>query len=204
MALWLKSVLLTCLYCKKHQDDCDVWWLRSSALRRCRGNCGTRNIGLKSFGTFEKQSLDSNEDWIEFSSLKKTNTGCYDQRCSFQLIFEFRPAQRKKFFVTPSRPLPVKHVRFVDHSRGLGKVWRQRVSELNESLTGVTEVACAYGQVETLTTGNPQLKFKEPESNKSNNIVLLMENTNKISLRIDKRWIQRVDCRELSQRWRCN
>ena len=203
MALWLKSVLLTCFHCKKHQEDCDVWWLKA---RRCEDVEGivAPAIGLKSFGTFEKQALDSNEDWIEFSSLKKTNTGCYDQRCSFQLIFEFRPAQRKKFFITPSRPLSVKHVRFVDHSRGLGKVWRQRVSQLNESLTGVTEVACAYGQVETLTTGNPQLKFKEPESNKSNNIVLLMENTNKISLRIVKRWIQCVDCRELSQRWRCN
>ena len=188
MALWLKSVLLTCFYCKKTQENCEVWWLRSSTLWRYRGNCGT----------FEKKALDSNEDWIEFSSLKKTNTGCYDQRCSFQLIFEFRPAQRKEFFITPSRPLPVKHVRFVDHSRGLGKVWRQRVSQLNESLTGVAEVACAYGQVETLTTGNPELKFKEPERNKSNNIVLLMENTDKISLRRDKRWIQCVDGRELS------
>ena len=39
----------------KNQEDCEVWRLRTPALRRYKGNYGTRNR-LKSFGTFEKQA----------------------------------------------------------------------------------------------------------------------------------------------------
>lgn len=96
--------------------------------------------------------------------LKKTNLWCDYQRSSFQLVFEFCPGQRKEFFIAPSRPLPVKNVGFVDDSGGLGKVWRQRVRKFDESLAAVPEVTCAYGQVETLTTGSSQLKLQEPKN----------------------------------------
>ena len=41
--LFWKADLLTCFWCKKNQEDCEVWRLRTSALRRYKGNCGTRN-----------------------------------------------------------------------------------------------------------------------------------------------------------------
>ena len=41
--LFWKADLWTCFYCKKNQEDCEVWWLRISALRIYKGSCGTRN-----------------------------------------------------------------------------------------------------------------------------------------------------------------
>ena len=38
--LFWKADLLTCFYCKKNQEDDEVWWLRTSALRRYKKNCG--------------------------------------------------------------------------------------------------------------------------------------------------------------------
>lgn len=35
--LWAAD-LLTCFYCKKNQEDCMLWWLRTSALQRHKGN----------------------------------------------------------------------------------------------------------------------------------------------------------------------
>ena len=40
--LFWKANLLTCFVCKKNQEECEVWRLRNSALRRYRGNCVTR------------------------------------------------------------------------------------------------------------------------------------------------------------------
>ena len=39
----LSAYLLRFFWCKKNQEDCEVWWLRNSALRRYKGNKGTRN-----------------------------------------------------------------------------------------------------------------------------------------------------------------
>ena len=39
--LW-KADLLTCFQCEKNQEDCEVWWLRTSASWRYKENCGTR------------------------------------------------------------------------------------------------------------------------------------------------------------------
>ena len=41
--LFSKSDSLTCFQWKKTQEDCEVWWVRTVALRRWRRNCGTRN-----------------------------------------------------------------------------------------------------------------------------------------------------------------
>ena len=38
-----KANPLTCFWCKKNKEDCEVWWLRTPPLRRYKGNCGTRN-----------------------------------------------------------------------------------------------------------------------------------------------------------------
>ena len=38
--LFSKANLLTCFQCKKNKEDCEVWWLRTSALQRYKGNCG--------------------------------------------------------------------------------------------------------------------------------------------------------------------
>ena len=43
ICLFWKADLLTCFLCKKNQEDCEVWWLRTSDLQRYKGNCGTRN-----------------------------------------------------------------------------------------------------------------------------------------------------------------
>ena len=41
--LFGKADLPTCFKCQKNQQDCEVSWLRTSASRAYRGNCGTRN-----------------------------------------------------------------------------------------------------------------------------------------------------------------
>ena len=41
--LFWKADLLTCFNCKKNQEDCEFWWLRTLALQRYKGNCDTRN-----------------------------------------------------------------------------------------------------------------------------------------------------------------
>jgi len=41
--LFWKADLFTCFYCKKNQEDWEVWRLRTSALRRYKGNYGTQN-----------------------------------------------------------------------------------------------------------------------------------------------------------------
>ena len=56
--LFCKADLLVCFWCKKNLEDCEVGWLRTSALWRCKGNSGTLK-GPKSFGTFEKQACIS-------------------------------------------------------------------------------------------------------------------------------------------------
>ena len=43
ICVFWKAALLTCFECKKNQEDCEIWWLRNTALLRCNGNCGTRN-----------------------------------------------------------------------------------------------------------------------------------------------------------------
>ena len=49
--LFWKADLLTCFYCKKNQEDCEVWWLRNSAFRRYKRDRGTQNR-LEKFGNF--------------------------------------------------------------------------------------------------------------------------------------------------------
>ena len=52
------------IQCKRKEENSEVWWLRTSALRRYKENCGTPKRP-ENFGTFEKQtpgpdrSLDS-------------------------------------------------------------------------------------------------------------------------------------------------
>ena len=41
--LFWRADLFICFQYKKNLEDCQVWWLRTSALRRYKGNCGTRN-----------------------------------------------------------------------------------------------------------------------------------------------------------------
>ena len=41
--LFWKADLFTCFNYKKNQGDCEVWRPRTSALRRYKRNCGTRN-----------------------------------------------------------------------------------------------------------------------------------------------------------------
>ena len=55
ISLFWKADLLTCFWCGKNQEDCEVWWLRTSALRRYKGNCDTRNRPEK-FRDFWKQA----------------------------------------------------------------------------------------------------------------------------------------------------
>ena len=43
----------------KNQEDCKVWWLRTSALRRYKGNCGIQNGSEKFRAYFEKQASNS-------------------------------------------------------------------------------------------------------------------------------------------------
>ena len=40
--LFLKADLLACFKCMKNQEDCEVLWLRTSAMRRHKGNYRTR------------------------------------------------------------------------------------------------------------------------------------------------------------------
>ena len=53
--LFWKADLLTCFLRKKSQEDCEVWWLRTSAWRRYKGNCGTRNT--EKFRDFRETGL---------------------------------------------------------------------------------------------------------------------------------------------------
>ena len=81
---------------------------------------------------------------VLISLLQKADLWRNNQRSSFQLIFEFWPAKWKKFLIPPTRSLAVKHVRFVDDSRGLREVWSQRVSQLDKSFAVMAEVTGAY------------------------------------------------------------
>jgi len=51
-----KADVFTCFRCKKNQEACEPWWLRTS--RRCKDMKGivAPELGPKSFGTFEKQA----------------------------------------------------------------------------------------------------------------------------------------------------
>ena len=52
-AIRLFCYLLSCFSCKKNQKDCEVWWLRTSALRGHKGNCSTRNRPGKIWDSWE-------------------------------------------------------------------------------------------------------------------------------------------------------
>ena len=43
ICLFWNADLLTCFKCKKNQEDCEFWWLRTSAWQKYKGNCGTRS-----------------------------------------------------------------------------------------------------------------------------------------------------------------
>jgi len=53
--LFCKSYHSTSFKCKKNQEGCEVWWLRTSSLQRYKGNCGNRNRPRK-FRIWEKQA----------------------------------------------------------------------------------------------------------------------------------------------------
>ena len=65
--LFSKADLLTCFLCEKKQEDCEGWWLRTSALRRYKVNCGIQNRPEK-FRNFGKQAL-GHKLWLTISSL---------------------------------------------------------------------------------------------------------------------------------------
>ena len=53
--LFWKGDLLTRFWCKKNQEHCEVWWRITTALRRYKGNCGTRNKAWKVSGPFKNR-----------------------------------------------------------------------------------------------------------------------------------------------------
>ena len=74
--------------CKKNQEDCEVWWLRTSALLRYKGNCGTRNRPEKFrdfLATLKPQAPDyscSKVHWLNPYPLDK----CFQINCVIQWI----------------------------------------------------------------------------------------------------------------------
>lgn len=53
--LVLKSPSFNKLLMQEKLRGLQIWWFRTLAMQRCKGNCGTRNR-LKNFRTFEKQA----------------------------------------------------------------------------------------------------------------------------------------------------
>ena len=54
--LVLRSWSFNMFLCSKNQDDCEVWWLRTSSMRRYKGICGTE-LDPKSFRTFDRPQV---------------------------------------------------------------------------------------------------------------------------------------------------
>ena len=63
--LFRKAALLTCLSCKKTQEGCEVWWLRTSVLRRYKGNSQkSRNCFSKVSGLLRNRPQGRSSTWF--------------------------------------------------------------------------------------------------------------------------------------------
>ena len=99
--LFWKANLLTCFKCKKNHEDCEVWWLRTSALRRYVENCGARKVS----GVLRNRPLQrsiSNFLWV---IRHKARTHCNkpfkmtDHFNIYSFLANFQTAWRTFFFL---------------------------------------------------------------------------------------------------------